>query len=808
MKTCICALFRSSLFWIIITALICVGFNVLINIIISYTYLFLINKFVPSSYLFVKYFLILILFIYNWLILRKIVISWLFEWQFPIQKFSIYKERQNYLTYFKARLNNFIKAIEVITNVKYKLAKKEIESIEYFLYLFDEELNIYENLYNWIINDNNRTSLVKYKMSKCQIKYYNLLKSVNRVLNENDLKTNLLNLKDTQNYIKMNNFNENQNFENKKVFAHLNMLLNEIKKTIAKYDWENYTYMSPAYLYNLFFNDTFGSLSLYSLQFKKKFEDYQIEQNFTPKGKVHYSLIRNYNYQNNNENDLISENSKNNDGPLMIFCLPNGGCYELIPKLKIEFYLNNGFSFLCWNYKGYGYSKGRSNFSNCKSDVLELYDTIVKNPKYNFSKICVMGHSIGGVAACYLATKRNVNLLISDRNFCDMKRLVNNFRCGKVLSFLIKYLFIGTTDNIKNFINYGNIEEKRKGIMNINSFNEEGKIKINRIILYSPIDNLILNDATVKSGVARYFIKNYIFYKNDNNQIIKNKENLLDIIFNKNDKTRFLNNFLNILHFYYDKNKGNKSYGNNNYISLNVKNDQNKNSIIDGTINFAQEKHEIDETLFLFFDKFFGICCDNFNFLIAHKVSLRREGIFIDNFFNNLLIWGVQGGDLENEDTFEFYSYKGKKILQEAYDILNNFCSKNNHMNISPISMLIKNVSEDLKIILNVINKLDIIKKENENKKHEMNNDISLYISENSIKEKLIQDNDEINTNSILMNNSKEKILTEENDFYNKLNSIKGSIKLFKSFAGHNGLIRPDEREHFYTFLLDTGIIN
>ena len=55
-----------------------------------------------------------------------------------------------------------------------------------------------------------------------------------------------------------------------------------------------------------------------------------------------------------------------------------------------------------------------------------------------------MGHSIGGLAACYLAKHRHVDLLISDRNFCDMTRLVNNLYCGQVLSTLIKYLWLLT----------------------------------------------------------------------------------------------------------------------------------------------------------------------------------------------------------------------------------------------------------------------------------------------------------------------------------------------------------------------------
>ena len=411
---------------------------------------------------------------YNYFILRKIIISWLFEWQFPTQIFSIYKQRQNYLAYLKMRLNNFINAIEVILDVKYKISKKEIEDIEYFLNLFDKEFKVYDKLYNIVTNNLNNNYLVKYKMSKCQIKYYNLLKSINRIFLENNTKDNLLNLKNnnndfSENNIKMNNFTVNQNFENKKNLNHLIMLLNEYKKIIEKYDINNYTYMSPVYLYNLLLNDTFGSLSLFSIQFKERLKDYQLEENFTKKGKVHYTLIqknKNINIDINTEksdNNLILDNSKiENNDVLLLFCLPNGGIFELIDKTKIDFYTKMGFSFLCWNYKGYGYSKGKSNFSNIKSDILELYDTIMNNPKYNFKKICVMGHSIGGVAACYLANNRHVDLLISDRNFCDMTRLVNNLHCGKFLSCLIKYLFIGKTDNIINFIKFSNIEDMKK----------------------------------------------------------------------------------------------------------------------------------------------------------------------------------------------------------------------------------------------------------------------------------------------------------------------------------------------------------
>ena len=810
------------------TALLCLSLHIGINVSFVYLWLFLIDELflfslITESYLFLKYFIIPILFFYNYFIIRKVVISWLFEWQFPFQIFSIYKERQTYLTFLKLRFRSFIRVIELLLRSNHKISKRETDDIESFLSLFGEELNIYDQLYNCVNNNNTKRNLVKYKMSKCQIKYYNLLKLIDSLLNENNTKNVFLNLKQNINNI----VNINSLFNDQNNLIQLNTLLKECLTIISKYDWNNYTYMSPLYLYNLLFNDTFGSLSLYSIQFKNKIKEYHFEQNFTPKGKVHYTLIINKETSINDsaqiENSLISEdNKKSDDGTLFLFCLPNGGCYELIQKIKIDFYLKSGFSFLCWNYKGYGYSKGTANFSNVKSDVLELYDTIMKNPKYNFKKICVMGHSIGGVAACYLAKNRHVDLLISDRNFCDMPRLANNFYCGKCLSTLIKLLFIGKTDNIYNFCSYNNESTNKNGIDKLNFDKEEGGLhnnKINRIIVYSPVDMLILNDSTVKSGVARYIIKNYIIYKNkENNKVIKGQENFLDIVFNKNNKIRFINNFLELIHLQYDK-KDNNNLNSTTLINLNVNNNNNNNDshLKIGDLNPTKSEEEL---LFSFFDKFFGVCCDNLNFISNNKLSLRRETIFINNFFNNLLIWGTQGSNSKEEDFFEFHSYGGKRILKEAYNLLYEFNSKKSEgsINNTKISSLVSLIREDIKKIIDVMNNLDIVLPENKNSKNILKGDKEINYNKqdkNSLEEKLIDDNFEekleINTTSnsnIDINNNINNIDNlDKNGFYNKLNSIKGNIKLFKSFGGHNGLLKVDEREQFHKFLLSTGII-
>ena len=812
------SIFKSSLFYIILTTLFCLSFNVGINLGIAYLYLFLIDKFL-SDYFYLKYILILILFLYNYFLLRRIVIHWIFEWQFPFQIFSIYKERQNYIGYLKSRIVGFINSIDVLLNAEYKLTENEICEIIYFLDLFEEEFYIYDNLYSIVHSDNgiHNNNLIRYKMSNKQVNYYNILKHLNILLNENDLRDKLRNI-NLQNNQFENSIKIENNQENITSLTQIKILINnELLPIIEKYNWDNYTYMSPAYIFNLLFNDTFGSLSLYSLQFKKNFQDYLLEENYTSNGKIHYTLIRKVKKVNNSdensnelneikteENLLMKEKEENDDGTLLFFSLPNGGCYELIPKTKIEFYLTNGFSFLCWNYRGYGYSKGSTNFSNCKEDALDVFDTVTKNKKYNFKKICVMGHSIGGIAMSYIAKNREVDMIISDRNFCDIPRIVLNFHCGNVLNFLLKLLLIGNTNIIDNIMEE-NLEEGLKN-KNINN--------INKIIIYSPSDNLILNDATVKSGIARYFIKNYIFYKNNNNLIIKSKENFLDLVFNSNDKNIFLDTLINLIHINHD-------------MALDYKNELDNNKIeIYPNSNIFNEKDDIS---FLFFDKFFGICCDNLSFISENSISIRRQKIFLDNFFNNLLIWGAQGEEIyPNEETFEFYSYKGLKLIKEACDILDksNYGENSNNSNNNILLrklLLIDTLKIYFKQILSVMKNLDI----DANFNNDNNKRNSLRISNltnTNFKEKLIMtedEEDEINTNntnnniintnielnSDFINVENNNIKLIEKNFYQKLNDILGNFKIFKTCVGHNGSLRIDEQEQFFCLLLKSGVI-
>ena len=493
------------------------------------------------------------------------------------------------------------------------------------------------------------------------------------------------------------------------------------------------------------------------------------------------------------------------DGNLLFFSLPNGGCYELLPKSKIEFYLINGFSFLCWNYRGYGYSKGRTDFSHCKEDALDVFDAITKSKKYNFKKICVMGHSMGGIATSHVAKNREIDLIISDRNFCDIPRIALNLHCGNVFNFLLKSLFIGKTNVIENIMD----ENNQKTLENKNVSN------INKIIIYSPNDDIIVNDCTVKSGLSRYLIKNYIFYKNDKNLIIKSKENFLDLVFNSNEKNLFLNDLIDLIHLHYDKHYDKKNEINNSNDDI---------PLIDCDDIIKDEYKNIPK---LFFEKFKGVCCDELKYIYKEK-SIRKQKLFLDSFFNNLLIWGAKGGVMQpNEEDFEFYSYKGFRLIKEACDILDknnygeNLINKNNltrkiidnfRIYFKKILFVIQNLDIDINLNNNINNSKNNLKINNLND----NNKEELFSTEDKESE-INTDNTNINIiniintkiefNNDLIDDDCENTKIKENKFYQKLSNISGNFKIFKTSVGHREPLEPEEQSQLLQYFQKSGII-
>ena len=110
--------------------------------------------------------------------------------------------------------------------------------------------------------------------------------------------------------------------------------------------------------------------------------------------------------------------------PTMIICNPNAGFYEYMYYSSewLEYYISNGINVVLWNYRGYGRSTGSPSPNNLKKDAEILY-THLKSAR-GCAKIGVHGQSLGGMVACHLARKFNVEFVFADRTFCSIDSIV------------------------------------------------------------------------------------------------------------------------------------------------------------------------------------------------------------------------------------------------------------------------------------------------------------------------------------------------------------------------------------------------
>lgn len=105
--------------------------------------------------------------------------------------------------------------------------------------------------------------------------------------------------------------------------------------------------------------------------------------------------------------------------PVVVCCNPNAGYYETTVYQSdwIEFYLTRGVSVMVFNYSGYGRSRGIPSPNAVREDA----DLIVS---HLFSLGCkhvgIHGRSIGGVAACYAASKHPLAFCVADRTFASL----------------------------------------------------------------------------------------------------------------------------------------------------------------------------------------------------------------------------------------------------------------------------------------------------------------------------------------------------------------------------------------------------
>ena len=596
------------------------------------------------------YFIILLELIFHLLFIRFIVQSILYVLHCPLlDSLCFYSISCNQISQLFVSAQNFVSL--------YKKIQKKNNGLE------QKDILIIENIGN-IIN--------------AYLYFFKVIKSGGKLSpNQNAVYIKLgLWMKIFDDYKKcLHSFNENSE-EEKEILdenKHQDLMLfikkmaiesNAIIKLLNDFIGDNNEILSFKNLYNCFVNYDFFSLEQFSILFHKRFNNTYNYFITNDNQIIDYTIISyekldemyKYNPKSKIKEPIkIEFNSKN----LLLFCNPNGMIYQLFTPDKFLPFLEGGCDILLWNYRGYGGSSGYPTFKNAKTDALELFD-YAKKKYINYNKFGVYGYSVGGGSAIFVANQRKLDVLICDRNFTNVSEIVKDIPyVGWFLNYLVKVLNFKYDYNINEFMN-----SKNKNIC--------------KIVLCDPDDEIIPNSASLKAGISKYIIKNYCAKHK-----LKIKENILELFLGSKDnlENKFIEALFNISSILkrFDENpfqdiiKTKKNKTNNK----NEKTNLNDFLLLNVSSNYNSDKkyfkNILIKTIIKIFNcfKFSAENLDNFK----KKDENRLKVLFINNYFNNFIVWGSISKD---------------KIL-EANGFTNPFTTKNN---ISYLDSAINSISE------------------------------------------------------------------------------------------------------------------
>ena len=420
-----------------------------------------------------------------------------------------------------------------------------------------------------------------------------------------------------------------------------------------------------SYFKNLFFNDILSSQRFSRISILLKNQNSK-EIKIETKDNINLDcLLMLSKTDNNNNNDL--DNNKN----LVIVCGPNLTPFEsFINSWDVDtLYLDNNIDILFWNYRGYGFSEGSTNFNNICEDVLCVYDFMSEN--YNYKNIAVHGLSIGGIPSCFLAKNRKVKLLIADRTFGSVLDFLNSFRyLSKGLFYLAKFLRIPLIDNSKNFM--------------------EAKCK--KIILNDPEDTTVIDSISLKTSIAKRIIQELFNekYPEFNIRNIKS-ENILDYALEPEDGKEIFNAFKYTINFYknkYENYYSEENYNKNEMIKINLNKEYNNdmnikvedskkeqlnlNKIDNLDINNipVETLHDISkefyQKIYFLYSNF--VSCGDYLIRFSDYINYMNNIAHFNNFFNNLFVFGVE--DFLHRDDIIICNIKN------VDEMLNNFITE------------------------------------------------------------------------------------------------------------------------------------
>ena len=690
----------------------------------------------------------------------------------------------------------------VISLKELNTIKRQIDSINYMINHCLDILNKIKNRFHQLTIDqqlffNNLNYL------KESINSGNLIKFIDETIEiiEKNGKNSLADIPDEErdNIVSKISRQDSNNLNIQKILVLLRILIDQLNDYLG----EHYSCFSKRYIRNYLKNKLFASIEQFQIELIDKFcvEEHQL----ITKDKCQIEYI------------LLKSNPQSYSKKLMIICGPNGVPYQIfIRNLRFESYLQSDIDILCWNYRGYGFSKGKPSYNRLRSDVLELFDEVKNN--FNYERYGVHGISIGGIPCCHLARNRKeIELMICDRNFGRLDNIAQGFYCGKFLFFIYKYFFFQSSDNVDNYIN----------------------VKCDKILLNDSRDQIVLEICSLKTLVAQRLCELYFDCNNNNINNNFNNANLNDS--NHNSLIGNFNSHNNELEILSSKklngNEQNNILNNSEQISsTNINNNLNNKKIIlpkktalDKILNSVEEKHIFIHSLInisniinkdklevnqkkSFLSKIINLVKKNsvqysnlkeeelqntsgiFDFVKDHMLeildSVQSAGdtllsiniyktdytkyVFIDNFFNNMFIWGSFVYNRNNEN-IQIHKLKNvKTIFNYTMKLFDEFINSQEIMSYKQLT-LVKEINTIYKYFSQIYQNLENIGLKTKN------GFIKL------INEDLIEDKNNLTYEKCLMELHRGNYVP--------------------LYCGHNGALSKEEKETLDYFLMKTSFM-
>ena len=403
----------------------------------------------------------------------------------------------------------------------------------------------------------------------------------------------------------------------------------QIQKLLNEYrgEWNEYGFNNIFnYIKNFFYNDILSSkkfIRTNALITKPNSKEFVI------KTRDDFDLDCLLIFSNNKNQKICSKN-------LVIVCGPNLTPFEnLINSWDIDnLYLMNDIDILFWNYRGYGFSEGNADFNNVCDDILDIYDFVLEH--FHYSKIAVHGLSIGGIPASYLASKRNINLIIADRTFGSVEDVINTFPFGnRFIYYLGKILFFPFVDNTVNFM----------------------KSNCKKILMNDPEDRTIIDTFSLKTGISKKIIHELFVIKNPQLNIRNlNSNNILDYALESEHNKEIFSAFKYTINFLRNKSI-NDSNNTQEIIFLEKTNVNSNNYIIDDKVQKLTDNNnninntdnnviqislkDISDTFYSKIKTLYTRFNSAGDSLIKFTDYMTTQ-VHFNNFFNNLFVYGSE----------------------------------------------------------------------------------------------------------------------------------------------------------------------